>query len=112
MRLDETREAQKRCFLDTLEHNMCHLSNAAKVAGVSFKTYYNWRNADPDFADAVDEIFEKKKDEVEDALFELIKKREPRSVIFAAKTLCRDRGYREEQNINVSAEEPFEIKID
>lgn len=111
MKLDEVREIQKKTFIEALSHNMCQVTNACKVAGISWKTYYNWRAADPEFAEAVNEVFEMKKDDVEDALFDLIKKREPRSVIFAAKTLCKDRGYREEQAINLSADEPFEIKV-
>lgn len=111
MRLDETQKAQKKCFIDALKKNMCKVGNAAKVTGISIRTYYNWRNSDPVFAETVDDIFEEKKDEVEEALFELIKKRDSKAVIFAAKTLCKDRGYKEEAIVNLSADEPFEIKI-
>ena len=54
-----------RCkFLATLAE-CCNVSEAARSAGVTRKTAYDWRNSDPDFAAAWEEAIEEAADKLE-----------------------------------------------
>jgi hypothetical protein len=61
------------------------------------KTVYNWLNKYDDLQVLLKDERENFKDIVENALISNILKGDTASIIFAAKTLCKDRGYQEKQ---------------
>tara|TARA_R110002049_G_C9109413_1_gene557608 strand:+ start:394 stop:606 length:213 start_codon:yes stop_codon:yes gene_type:complete len=65
---------------------------------------------DEAFKEAVESIKNDKKDVVESALFKLIEKGNSQAIIFAAKTLLRDKGYGESLDIT-SGDEPITLNI-
>lgn len=91
----ETTEARKEEFLIALEKCMGMVTVAAKKLGMGHKNHYNWYDSDLEYKEKVDAILIKKADFVEIALMKLIKDGNPSAIIFAAKTLCRSRGYAE-----------------
>lgn len=66
---------------------------ACRKVGISLSDVEVWKEADPGFAKLVAGIHQHKKDFCESALMELVKERNSAAVIFANKTLNRDRGY-------------------
>ena len=78
------------------------IAAACRRAGIDRKTYYNWRKADPDFADAADAAIENGTDALEDALFRRAKKDDTTAAIFLLKAR-RPEKYRETTNHNITA---------
>ena len=85
-------------------------SKKLKEASIGSSTHYRWMDEDANYKEAVASIVNAKKDVVETALFELIKKGNSQAVIFAAKTLLRDKGYGESLDIT-SGNEAISINI-
>ena len=88
-----------------------NVSAACIGAGISRVTFYNWYNNDTDFKAKADEIKEERKDFIESALDKRIAAGDTAAIIFAAKTICKDRGYTEknETEVSVSAAQPLSI---
>lgn len=82
------------------------VSVTCKASGISRYTFYEWLKKDPDFKSAIENsnAKEHKKDFIENALVKLINSGETSAVIFAAKTLLKDRGYIEKTEIEHSGE--------
>lgn len=100
-------DPKKELFIDTLIKTFGNITQTAQMVGVVRQTYYDWLKHDPEFKAAIDNItnadyLEAKKDFIEASLMKLIVKGNPAAVIFAAKTICKDRGYIERQEIDVS----------
>ena len=91
----ETTEARKEEFLIALDKCMGMVTKAARSLKMSHTTHYMWYDNDPEYKAKVDAIKIRKADFVESALLKLVKAQVPAAVIFAAKTLLRDRGYAE-----------------
>jgi hypothetical protein len=66
---------------------------ACRKVGISPGEVEDWKDGDPGFAKLVTAIHQHKKDFCESALMDLVKERNASAVIFANKTLNRDRGY-------------------
>ncbi len=99
----------KNKFLKVFEKALGNVSVACKNFGCDNKTFYNWYNADEEFRTACDAVKEKRKDFIESALDKRIQAGDTSAIIFAAKTICKDRGYVEktEQNVKVESEQPL-----
>jgi hypothetical protein len=80
-------------------------SEACRLAGVDPEVVKGWL-ADKNFAALMRQMEDSKKDLYESALVGLVKQGEPSAVVFANKTLNRDRGYNDKVestlNVNVS----------
>lgn len=101
-------EAKKQAFIEALLKCFGNVSQAAQLSGIHRQTFYDWKNNDPAFKEAMENIqpsdfLEAKKDFIESKLMQLVSKGNPAAVIFAAKTICQDRGYVERQQLDVKS---------
>lgn len=76
-------------------------SRACHALGISYKMLGTWKE-EPEFAELLDELHWHKKNFFEDSLIRSVRKGETAAVIFANKTLNRDRGYQDKTQIEVS----------
>lgn len=60
----------KARFLAAYEKAAFHVSNACEAAGVGRRTYYTWREKDPDFAQAVEELKSARIDRLETTIMD------------------------------------------
>ena len=100
---------KKADFLEVFRKCLGNISVACKQFGIERQTFYNWQREDEDFARACEEVKEVRKDFIESALDKRIMAGDTAAIIFAAKTQCRDRGYVETIDTNVSSNQPLSI---
>ena len=94
------RKAQSKAeFLTTLEQSAGLVATACRKAGINRSTYYKWRKADDEFAQAADDIKELQKDAVEALILKKLKDGDTAMLIFYAKTQMKDRGYVERNEL-------------
>ena len=94
------RKAQSKAeFLTTLEQSAGLVATTCRKAGINRSTYYKWRKADDEFAQAADDIKELQKDAVEALILKKLKDGDTAMLIFYAKTQMKDRGYVERNEI-------------
>lgn len=91
------KEDKKEVFIDNLKASGGIICVACESTGINRSTYYRWRSADKDFADAADEVMEAQVDFVESKLMELINARNTTATIFYLKTKGKKRGWTEKQ---------------
>jgi hypothetical protein len=72
-----------------------NLSKALRKVGLTREIFADWMENDPEFTALLHEVQEVKKDFFEEGLIRLIKAGDSPAIIFANKTLNRDRGYAE-----------------
>jgi len=100
---------QQKQFINFLTAKMFNVSKACKAFGISRKTYYQWLDRDPEFAEMVWEAREAEKDIFEDnvkllargipkvdkdgKLIGWVERPDTASAIFLNKTQNKDRGY-------------------
>jgi hypothetical protein len=82
-------------FLKALDSCLGIVSDASEMSGISRTTHYRWLEESEEYAAIVKEMKEGKRDFVESALMSLVREKNPTAVIFACKTILRDRGYAE-----------------
>lgn len=104
---DKLTERQRQ-FLDIFINSaLGNVSAAAKAAGIRRETFYLWMK-NPAFKELAAEARERRKDFIESALDKKIKQGDTSAIIFAAKTICKDRGYIERSELmsdnNIHAE--------
>lgn len=99
-------------FLKVFEKALGNVTVACTNFGIERQTFYNWYNADEQFRTACDAVKEKRKDFIESALDKRIQAGDTTAIIFAAKTLCKDRGFVETTNVKVETEQPLFGKSD
>lgn len=88
-------ETRKVKFIEELTKAFGIISVACQYAGVGRSTYYHWRDTDPDFRKAVEDVMEIQGDFVESKLLENIKDNDTQSILFYCKTKLKKRGYTE-----------------
>jgi|GEM_PF-1275813 len=93
---------RQNLFLKTYLDTAFNITEACKVTGVMRSTFRLWLKKYPEFEERFSEAFESKKDFIEDKLLENIKANDSACIIHASKTLLRDRGYGEKQEIEIS----------
>ena len=91
-----SKKLRQQTFIDLFPTQRFEVMRTCKQIGISRKTYYRWIE-EPEFKAAFLEALENKKDFVEGALMNIINKPDhtghTTAVIFANKTLNKDRGY-------------------
>lgn len=118
---------KKAAVLDELERNNFHITNACKKIGIERKTFYNWLEADQDFAEKYLAIQEEDLDNSELTLRRLrdgvpkvdedgnFKGWEIRpdvlAVMFHLKTKGKGRGYIERQEITGKDGSSLDVKV-
>ena len=102
---------KKANFLEIFKKCLGNISVACKQFGIERQTFYNWQREDEEFSRACDEIKEVRKDFIESALDKRIQAGDTAAIIFAAKTICKDRGYVERVENEVHAQAPLSFTI-
>ena len=102
----------KEKFLEVFANNLGNVQDSCKAAGIARKTYYNWKNNDDEFAQAVEEIQEGLIDMAESKLLDTIKSGKTNEILFYLKTKGKYRGYVERQEITGADGMPPKIEIE
>lgn len=76
-----TRESKAE-FLQAFEITNGIITQACIAAGINRKTFYRWRDSDPDFAAAVSDILHSQNDYVESLLLEHINQKNLKAIQF------------------------------
>lgn len=92
-------DINKKALLEALGKSMGNVASACRATGLSRQTFYRYRDEDPEFRLALEDIKEDSKDFAESSLFQQIKDKNTTATIFYLKTKCKDRGYVERQEI-------------
>lgn len=95
-------KARQLLFLHALVHCNFNRSAACRMTGLSTKNVERWIDQDTEFQQMVHEVFQAKKDLFEEKLVALVKAGETAAVLFANRTLNRDRGYGNKVEVEVS----------
>ena len=99
----KTRKSKER-VLEELIKSRGIVTNACNLANVSRAMFYKWKEDDPEFLRAVEDVEDIALDFVESALHRQINDGNPASTIFYLKTKGKRRGYIEKQQIEHSGE--------
>lgn len=83
----------KNIFPEVLEKCLGVVHAACNSVGITRSLYYQWRNKDPEFAEACDAVREITYDVVESALLKKIQEGDTPCIIFFCKTKMKHRGY-------------------
>ena len=90
-------KARQGEFLKHLVQNQYNISVACQKTGIIRKTFYLWKENDPEFLDKYEETMEARIDEWERCLHKNILAGSETSVIFGLKTKGKERGYNEKE---------------
>jgi hypothetical protein len=91
-----SKTVRQKMFLEAYVRCRFVISAACGELGVSRKQVYEWLK-EPKFSEDFYDCLEARKDQIEAALFSRIEDGDTASIIFSAKTLCKDRGYVEHE---------------
>lgn len=91
----------KKNFIVAYGDTFGNVTESCRLTQISRKTFYQWKNNDPEFAAEIENVEPKEsfKDFVENAAVKKIKEGDTAMIIFAAKTKLKDRGWVERQEI-------------
>lgn len=78
----ERTRIKKQMFLEYLPKSFGVVGDTCEKIGIDRGTYYDWKNNDPQFAEAISKIDAQKNDWVEDQLYKLMRKGDGPSVRF------------------------------
>lgn len=107
----ESTRARQLTFLRVfLEGRFC-IAAACRAVGINRSTFYRWQK-NQRFQRELDDLKQEKIDLIEAALFRNIQSGDPVSIIFALKTLARDRGYFQKETGEAQAKRGVEILDD
>jgi hypothetical protein len=94
----KSKRLRQELFVHALATNNFDVSYACRTTGVTRNCLEHWKE-DPNFMALVEEIQWHKKNFFEKALLDLVQSGHPNAVIFANRTINRDRGYCEKIEI-------------
>lgn len=97
----------KKKLLSELETALGIVTMACKNAGISRKTFYEWKKNDPEFEKEVKDVQEITVDFVESQLHKQIQGGSGAATIFYLKTKAKHRGYVEQQDITINERRPL-----
>jgi len=80
-------------FLEAYDRSLGNVSTACRTVGISRATFYNWKNSDRKFSEAIGELDEYNLDFAETMLMKHIRDGDITTLIFFLKTKGRERGY-------------------
>ena len=98
-------------FITAYKKTLGNMTLSCKNLNVNRQTIWRLRKEDSEFDKALIEIRENEiGDFVENALMQRIQEGDTTAIIFACKTLCKNRGYVERQE-HIVTTNPFELMI-
>jgi hypothetical protein len=97
-----SQDIKKTTMLQALVKKLGIVTEAAKDAGISRNTHYEWLKHDPEYKQQVDDLDNITLDFVEGALHSKIKDGDTTAIIFFLKTKGKRRGYIEKQTIDLN----------
>ena len=101
----------KKAMLVALRESMGVIGPACDMTRVGRTTHYHWVRDDPEYAEAVLECKDLAIDFAETALHSQIKGGGVASTIFYLKTIGKDRGYVERQELDVDGGLSLEVQF-
>lgn len=112
-RLFENRgeKARQQIYVYALVALNWNLTAACKFVGISNATVNRWRTNDRRFDELLAYMKDAQKDWVESKLMQLIHEGNASAIMFAAKTLLKDRGYNEKIDVNVSGSVDLNVNV-
>lgn len=96
------RRMKQHLFIHALVHYNFMPSLAMRLLGLSQAEVKQWMDGDPGFAGLVNGIQEHKKDFFESCLINLCRQGDTSAIIFANRTINRDRGYNDKVTVDVN----------
>lgn len=90
---NQGRRVKQQIFLHSLISTNFNKFRAMQRACVTRGQLERWAHMDPEFGDLIQHVHEMKKDFIEAGLMGLVAAGDTSAVIFAAKTMLKDRGY-------------------
>ena len=106
-----SRRMRQRLFLHALVHTNFNFTKACRVCRISYTLYYQWCK-EAKFGELVQAMHQEKKDFYESALISLVARGDAAAIIFANRTLNRDRGYSDKVEVSVSGTVEHRITVD
>lgn len=100
MHTPELTARNKKTFLEALEDAKGIVADACRATKIGRTTHYDWMKSDEDYKNAVLDIREAAIDFVESKLFNRIEKEDTVATIFYLKTIGKNRGYVERQEVD------------
>lgn len=104
----ERTSVKKKLFLQYFKKSLGIIGVAAQMADIERQTYYNWKEADPEFKKACDEILYTQPDAVEDKLIESISKNNTSSIHFYLARKHAAYKQKEEIEANIMHHTPYD----
>ena len=105
------RDRLKELMLVALKESLGVVGPACEASGVGRTTHYHWLNDDKEYRKAAEECKELAIDFAESALHKQIKGGGVPSTIFYLKTIGKDRGYVERQELDVDGGLSLEVQF-
>jgi len=102
---------KKAAMLEALTKTLGIVTSAAKIVGIERSTHYFWMESDEAYRKAVKELDNVVLDFVESKLHKLVEELNPTAVIFTLKTKGKQRGYIEQNDVNVTGFEELLKKL-
>lgn len=101
---DKGEDVRKHMFLYAYTSTLFNPSVACKQVGIPYSTLKRWTEKDPDFADMMDEVHYHKKNFYEHALNMKVAEGDAQTIMFANKTMNKDRGFGEKIEVEVKGQ--------
>jgi hypothetical protein len=107
----DTKKAKKN-VLEAYEKTLGNVSASCQSANISRRTFYKWKDADPKFKEALEDVDERNIDLAESKLMAKIRDGSTPELIFFLKTKGKKRGYVEKIDYSLQLERPIFNGID
>jgi len=98
---DTPKWMRQNLFLHALVSSNFNASRACKRTNVNITEFARWR-ADPEFKTLLEEIHQHKKDFFEEALVKQVKNGDVSCILFANRTVNKDRGYGDKTQVEIT----------
>ena len=103
---------EKAAMLEALRENLGNVTLACQMCHIGRRTYYDWLQADAEFAQAVETVADEAIDFAENSLMKAIKGGDTTATIFYLKTKGKKRGYTEKADIDLNGTITIECGFD
>ena len=103
---------EKAAMLLALRNNLGNVTMACQQCNINRSTHYDWLQADPDYAAAVEAVADEAIDFAENSLMKAIKGGDTTATIFYLKTKGKKRGYTEKADIDLNGTITIECGFD